>query len=159
MRRSGGTEGRAMKSRIFRVERSPLSGACRIKGGHRQAESGRGMPFYANGDGHCAILQDRHIDLPRPASTVADRRYSSREPGTIFQLVEKLKGFVTRRCHETCCAAGGAIAACLQTEFGDQFLDAELVVGGDGFQDAAQQRAGLERAMVWNGDVVRAANR
>ncbi len=28
----------------------------------------------------------------------------------------------------------------LQTEFGDQFLDGEFVVGGDGFQDAAELR-------------------
>ena len=37
----------------------------------------------------------------------------------------------------------------LQLQLGEQFLDGELVVCGHGFQDAAKQGAGFERAVVF----------
>lgn len=36
----------------------------------------------------------------------------------------------------------------LKLQFGEQFIDGEFVVSGHGFQDAAEQRAGFQRAMI-----------
>ena len=44
---------------------------------------------------------------------------------------------------------GEILPGCLQIEFGEQFLDAEPVVRGDGFQDATEQGAGFLAGDGW----------
>ena len=51
------------------------------------------------------------------------------------------------------------IAMGLQLQFGEQFLDGELVVNCHGFQDTAEQSGGFQRTMVWNRHMMCSAQR
>lgn len=47
----------------------------------------------------------------------------------------------------------------LQLKLGEQLLNGELVVCGDGFRNATEQGAGFQRAMIRNRHVVRSIKR
>src|SRR4051794_19768935 len=53
---------------------------------------------------------------------------------------------------------GGALPLALQVKSAEQLFDGEPVVRGHRFQDTTQEGAGFQRSMIWNGDVVRAAD-
>lgn len=84
--------------------------------------------------------------MAAPANRRPDPGRSALAPGASGGVTQSR----ARRLHDFF-DGGDAFAACRhrsEIQFSDQYFDADLVVGSNGLQDAAEQRSGFQRTMV-----------